>query len=75
MALLNQLQQQGSVYTAYNGATPLTPVDATDQSTLHDEYSLTGTPNIPGKPTPSVLDLDGVTPPTYRDNSPEGASF
>ena len=31
-------------------------------SKLHNEYSINGTPNIPGKPSPSDLDLGGVKP-------------
>jgi hypothetical protein len=44
------------------GANPL--------STLHDEYSLNGTPQMVNKPQPSNLDLDGITPPRYLDNPP-----
>ena len=73
MALLNKLTQQGSVYTGLNGTTP--PIDDQTQSKLHLEYSINGNPNIPNRPSPSVLDLNGVTPPTYRDSAPEGASF
>lgn len=73
MALLNKLTQQGSVYTGLNGTTP--PIEDKTQSKLHLEYSINGNPNIPNRPSPSVLDLNGVTPPTYRDNAPEGASF
>ena len=35
------------------------------------EYSVNGTPGLPGFPTPSELDLNGVTPPKYTDNLPE----
>ena len=73
MALLNKLTNQGSVFTALNGSTPTIPDRA--QSTLHDEYSLNGTPAQRITTPPSTLDLVYVTPPTYRDNSPEGASF
>ena len=73
MALLNKLTQQGSVYTGLNGTTP--PIEDKTQSKLHLEYSINGNPNIANKPSPSILDLNGVTPPTYRDNAPEGASF
>ena len=73
MALLDKLRTQGSVYTGLNGSTPVI-VDQ-KESKLHDEYSINGRPNIPNGPTPSILDLDGVTPSTYRDNTPEGASF
>lgn len=73
MALIDKLTTQGSVYTGLNGATPV--IEDKKQSKIHDEYSINGRPNIPNRPTPSILDLDGVTPPTYRDNAPEGASF
>jgi hypothetical protein len=46
---------------------------ANDLSKLHYEYSINKNPNINGKPEPSQLDLDGITPPkyterTYQDN-------
>tara|TARA_Y100000593_G_scaffold87245_1_gene167394 strand:- start:312 stop:545 length:234 start_codon:yes stop_codon:yes gene_type:complete len=77
MGLLDKLTTGvGSTLSSGNGATPSIPVGATDQSTLHNEYSVNGTPNQPNKPTPSILDLNGVTPANnYRDNAPEGASF
>jgi len=72
MGLLNKLTvNQGSVFSQGNGATPPTPVGATDQSKLQNEYSINGMPNIPTngyfshylvKPLPSVLDLNGVNP-------------
>ena len=37
--------------------------------------SINGNPNIVNKPSRSILDLNGVPPPTYRDNAPEGASL
>jgi hypothetical protein len=73
MALIDKLTTQGSVYTGLNGSTPV--IEDKKESKLHDEYSINGRPNIPNRPTPSILDLDGVTPPTYRDSAPEGASF
>ena len=77
MGLLSKLTQNpGSIHSQGNGSTPPTPVGATAQSKLQDTYSINGTPNVPGKPSPSTLDLDGVVPTTnYRDNTPEGASF
>ena len=46
------------------------------QSKLHDEYSIIGDPNVPNKPSPSQLDLQGEVPSyNYRDNAPEGTSF
>lgn len=73
MALIDKLTTQGSVYTGLNGSTPV--IEDKKQSKIHDEYSINGTPNVPNRPSPSILDLNGVTPPTYRDRAPEGASF
>ena len=70
MGLLDKLNTAGSNLSAFDGTTPPTPIGSTDQSTLHDQYSLNGTPNNPGSPQPSLLDLDGVTPPKYLDNPP-----
>ena len=42
-------------------------------SALHNTYSLNGDPEIPGKPIPSTLDLNGRTPIRYQDNAPPGA--
>tara|TARA_B110000971_G_C19596552_1_gene314215 strand:- start:9 stop:212 length:204 start_codon:yes stop_codon:yes gene_type:complete len=39
-------------------------------SKLHKDYSITGNPNITGKPAPSSLDLNGATPTKYTDNLP-----
>ncbi len=77
MGLLNKLTvNPGSPLSQGNGSTPPTPVGATNQSKLQDTYSINGIPNVPNKPQPSVLDLDGVVPSNnYRDNTPEGASF
>ena len=77
MGLLDKLTA-GVVSTLSNGngSTPSIPVGATDQSKLQDTYSINGIPNVPNKPQPSTLDLDGVVPANnYRDNTPEGASF
>ena len=74
MALINKLQQQGSTYSSLNGSTPSIPDFA--GSELHKEYSINGDPNVPSKPSPSTLDLNGQKPSyNYRDNAPEGASF
>jgi hypothetical protein len=77
MGILDKLTNGvGSLLSQGNGSTPTTPIGATDQSKLHDEYSINGIPNVPNKPSPSTLDLNGVVPPNnYRDNTPEGASF
>jgi hypothetical protein len=69
MGILDKLQSAGSVYSRDNGATPLTPRFA--DSTLHKEYSITGTPAVLGKPSPSQLDLNGSSPDKYIDNLPE----
>ena len=67
MALLDKYNQGGS--TLSGPQSPNTPVGATKQSKLHDEYSLNGNPNVqfPNpflklKPSPSDLDLNGTTP-------------
>jgi hypothetical protein len=70
MSLKNKLTNNGSNLTAFNGSTPSTMSGASDQSKLHDEYSLNGNPNILSKPSPSQLDLNGLTPPKYTDNLP-----
>ena len=77
MGLLDKLTTGvGSTFSRGNGATISTPVGATAESKLHDEYSINGIPNQKYKPKPSILDLNGVTPANnYRDNAPEGASF
>ena len=70
MGLLEQLTTQGSQLSQFDGQDPpITNLD-TDQSTLHYEYSINGSPNLPGYPTPSLLDLNGITPPQYLDNLP-----
>ena len=74
MALLDKYNQNTS--TLSGPKSPKTPVGATAESKLHDQYSLNGKPNQKNKPSPSTLDLNGVTPKnTYRNTAPEGASF
>jgi hypothetical protein len=74
MALIDKLQNQGSVLSNLNGSTPSIPDFKGSQ--LHNTYSINNVPSIPGKPAPSQLDLNGEVPSTnYRDNSPEGRSF
>lgn len=68
MGLLDKLQNQGSTLSGLDGSTPSTPL-FTD-SKLHKDYSINGNPEIQGKPSPSNLDLNGVTPPKYSDNLP-----
>jgi len=70
MGILTKLTTDGSQLSEFDGQTPPN-VATTSESTLHNEYSLNGNPTIPGKPTPSQLDLNGVTPPKYTDNLPE----
>lgn len=52
------------------GATPAKYGDNAQSSTLHNTYSLNGDPNVPNKPTPSNLDLNGETPDQYLNNLP-----
>jgi len=60
MALLDKFNQNLS--TLSGPKSPQIPVGATDQSKLHDQYSLNGNPNLKNKPTPSILDLNGTSP-------------
>lgn len=53
------------------GATPPKFGDTAALSKLHYNYSINGNPNVPNKPSPSNLDLDGATPEKYLDNPPE----
>tara|TARA_Y100000034_G_C6687119_1_gene302379 strand:+ start:310 stop:618 length:309 start_codon:yes stop_codon:yes gene_type:complete len=71
MGLLNKLTTTGTTLNPNGVNTPPIPVGATDQSKLQYEYSINGMPNIPFngyfthyaiKPSPSVLDLNGVNP-------------
>jgi hypothetical protein len=71
MGLLNMLTQQGSQLSEYDGQTPPPANIDVQGSTLHYQYSINGNPNMPGFPTPSQLDLNGVTPPKYLDNPPQ----
>lgn len=70
MGILTKLTTDGSQLSEFDGQTP-TSIATTSESPLHNEYSINGNPNIPGKPSPSQLDLNGVTPPKYTDNLPE----
>lgn len=69
MGILTKLEQQGSTLSSNNGATPSTPDFA--GSTLHNLYSVNGTPVVSNKPSPSNLDLNGQTPSKYLNNLPE----
>tara|TARA_B100001559_G_scaffold314984_1_gene316162 strand:+ start:1007 stop:1243 length:237 start_codon:yes stop_codon:yes gene_type:complete len=71
MGLRNILTSTGSPLSKANGATPPTPIGATAQSKLQDTYSINGNPNVPNKPSPSQLDLNGGTPTNqYRNTAP-----
>ena len=71
MGLKDKLVVDGSNITQFNGATPSKMPGASDLSPLHYEYSINGTPTLQKKPSPSQLDLDGLTPPKYTDNLPK----
>ncbi len=59
--LRNKLEQQGgSIYSNLNGADAI--IKDQKLSKLHFDYSINGNPNIPLKPSPSQLDLNGVDP-------------
>ena len=81
MGLLNKLLQDGSEYSAFDGGDIPTMQGASDQSALHNEYSITGvanpnffTANI-NTPQPSLLDLNGQTPTVAgHGNTTPGAS-
>lgn len=70
MSLKNKLATNGSNLSEFDGLTPPTMPGASSQSKLHDQYSINGNPNFPLKPSPSQLDLNGLTPPKYTDNLP-----
>jgi len=65
------LTNQGSQLSEFDGQTPPPANIDVQGSTLHYQYSINGNPNMNGFPTPSLLDLNGVTPPRYLDNPPE----
>ena len=72
MNLLEKLQKEGSTLSNFDGETPInTSPSGTQNSKLHDAYSINGTPNLPGFPTPSELDLNGQTPEKYLNNLPD----
>lgn len=74
MAILDKLKTQGSVLSNLNGGQAVVP--NFKDSKLHNEYSINGKPNVPKKPSPSELDLNGEVPKSnYRDNAPEGRTF
>jgi hypothetical protein len=71
MGLKDKLENQGSQLSQFDGQTPPPSNIDVQGSTLHYQYSINGNPNMVGFPTPSQLDLNGVTPPKYSDNLPE----
>jgi len=74
MAILDKLNTQGSTLSNLNGGQAVIPNFA--DSKLHNTYSINGDPNVPKKPSPSQLDLNGEVPgDNYRDNAPEGRTF
>jgi len=70
-SLKNILENQGSPLSVENGGQPAIPDFAL--SKLHDTYSIDGIPEVPLKPAPSQLDLDGGLPASgpYLDNLPQ----
>jgi hypothetical protein len=70
MGLLDKLTKEGSQLSGFDGQTPPITNQDTAESKLHYAYSLNGNPNLPGYPTPSQLDTNGVTPPKYSNNLP-----
>jgi hypothetical protein len=70
MGLLTKLTDEGSTLSQYNGADPELINADSAQSTLHNQYSINGNPNLPGYPLPSQLDLNGETPAKYLDSLP-----
>lgn len=67
MSILNKLTSQGSLFTAFDGATPPTP--DLRGSKQHFTYSLNGNPQLVNKPSPS--NLDDISGERYLDNLPE----
>ena len=75
MNLEERLKKEGSELSRFNGETPPTINQDTINSKLHNEYSINGTPGLPGFPTPSELDLNGVPPSVAgHGNTTPGAS-
>lgn len=70
MGLKDQLANAGSNLTQWDGSTPSDMPGASEQSRLHNQYSINGNPAMGKKPSPSQLDLDGLTPSKYTDNLP-----
>jgi len=70
MGILDKLTNDGSSYSEFDGNNIPQMDGVSPTSQLHNQYSLDGNPTIVDKPTPSTLDLNGVTPPKYLDNPP-----
>lgn len=60
MGLETKLLKGESTLTSLNGADGV--IEDKKQSKLHFEYSINGHPEILGRPEPSQLDLNGITP-------------
>ena len=72
--ILTAFNENGSPLSNLNGGSgPNYNVSNFKSSKLHDTYSINGIPSLLGEPNPSVLDLDGQTPPTYVNNAPPGS--
>ncbi len=71
MGILNKLQTEGSNLSEFDGTTPPVTNEDTSNSNLHNTYSLNGNPTLSGYPSPSQLDVEGVTPPKDLDYLPE----
>lgn len=68
MGLLNLLPSSN---LGLQGQTPPQIPSANTNSTMHYQYSINGVPvQPPPVPSPSALDLNGITPPKYSDNPP-----
>ena len=68
MGLLDKIKQ---TKLGYGGEKPTYRADNTKLSPLHNRYSIDGEPKLMGYPTPSTLDLGGITPKRYLDNPPK----
>lgn len=69
MGIQEKFTQEGSTYGAGSGGNSANLQAERDAiigdkslSKLHFDYSINGNPEILGKPAPSELDLDGITP-------------
>lgn len=67
---MSLLQNLPNMNLGLRGLTPNQFILEAAGSKLHNQYSINNRPKILGKPQPSTLDLDGLTPSKYLDNSP-----